>query len=70
MRNIHMDPDARALSAQLYHWCAKRVRRSFWSTQVTLRAEPHGGDCWTSTIQGPQDGSVLCCRNGVTAGSR
>ena len=56
-RNIHMDPDTRALSA-------RRWRRSCWSTRVTLRVVSHGGDCWPRTSQEPQD--VLCCRSSFT----
>ena len=34
---------------------------------MTLRVESQDDGCWTSTNQGPQDGSVLCCRNCFTA---
>ena len=46
MRNIHMDPDTRALSAQLYKMrimVCQGVRRSCWSKRVTLRVDSHAG---------------------------
>ena len=46
-----------------------RVRRCCWITRETLRVQSHGGDCWTSTSQEPQDGGVLCCKNSFTTGS-
>ena len=64
MRNTDMDPDTRALGAQLYScrsWFSKLVLRSCWSTQVTLRAETHGDDSWTGTNQGVQSGSHCQC---------
>ena len=70
MRDIRIDPDTRAFSAQRLHadhgvpgGCAEDVG----GTRATLRVETHGG-CWTSTSQGPQDGSVPRCRNCFTSG--
>ena len=57
MRNIHMHPDQLYCNAD---HCVPGGSAEAVGARTTLREESHG--------QGPQDGSVPCCRN--TTGSR
>ena len=66
---IHMGPDTRALSAQL-HYMLIMVCQEGWQRLLEHAGDTEGrmrgGDCWTSTSQGPQDGNVLCCKSSFT----
>ena len=65
MRNIHMDPDTRALRAQLCYML-------ILVCQEGAQGDTEGGVAWRrlleSMSQGPQDGSVPCCKSSFTAG--
>ena len=58
MRNIHVDPDTRGLSAQPVLRNDHGVLEHVGDTEGGVACR----GCLTSTSQGPQDGSELCCR--------
>ena len=66
-----MDPDTRALSAQLCYMlimvCQEGAQKLLEHAGDTEGGV--GGDCWTSTSRGPQDDSVRCCKSSSTMDS-